>query len=162
MASDKSLAIALGVQKKNKKKMGKDVETAKLGAKDGTEGTMVAAEHKPAPVPMAKTSSRDMPSMHPSDLMTEDERAGAIADSIMAHRKMAKGGEVDIQGNGDESGSSPFDDMNAEAVENGEYDDSQLGPQPMDSNEMGDDGLEADKHDMIDKIRSKIKKKMGM
>lgn len=86
----------------------------------------------------------------------------SIADAIMRKKKMADGGMVDIQENGEETPStlSPFDDQNADAILKEMYDDEQLGSQPEDSNEMGDD-IDSDDHDedMISKIRKRNKSK---
>lgn len=109
---------------------------------------------------IAKGSSID-----PSDLMSDDERAKGIVDAILEKRKakkMADGGMVDIQSdNGDEEPANPngFDTQNANLKEL--YDDEQISPQPMDSNEHGDE-IDSDAHDMIAKIRSRIKLKRGM
>jgi hypothetical protein len=132
------------------------------------KGGMVRGDHN------ARLSDRDearstsmpsqkMPSLNPSELMTAQQRANATAEAVMKSRKknMDDGGEVDIQANGDEEGSSPYDDMNADAVENGEYDDSQLSDQPMDSNQTGDD-IESDVHDLVDTIRKKLMAKRQM
>jgi hypothetical protein len=75
-------------------------------------------------------------------------------------KRMADGGMVDLEENAEEAGSTPYDDMNAEAGMKELYDDSQLSAQPEDSNEHGDD-IEADAHDMVSAIRRKILAKMG-
>ncbi len=105
----------------------------------------------------------------PSDMMSDDERASSIADAIMRKRdkmKMAEGGmvddgEVDLEANSEEVGRSPYDHMNQDAANKELYDLDQLSPQPMDSNEHGDD-LDSDKHDMISAIRAKLKAKRGV
>lgn len=91
----------------------------------------------------------------------------SIADAILErkHRKMqmmADGGEVDLEENEEEEGSSPFDDMNAEAVEEPISSD-ELESQPMDSNEHGDpeEESEENEHDMISKIRARMRTKKG-
>lgn len=101
---------------------------------------------------------------HPSDLMTDDERAGSIADMIMAKKKkMAEGGEVDLSENADEEPNHE-DDLSFEALKKENYSESagldEL-DSPMDSNEHGDKLSDADEHNssMIDKIRSKMKAK---
>lgn len=87
--------------------------------------------------------------------MLEDE---SIHASI--RRKMAKGGEVDVQeSNGDES-LNDEDDLSFEAARKKTYfDDSQLSAQPEDSNEHADELDDEDEHDMVDVIRRKIKSK---
>lgn len=127
--------------------------------------------------------------MHPMDLMDDDERASSIADAIMEKRhRMAEGGiagetlgtkigypgspkpkayadggMVDLERNSEEEGSTPYDTMNAEAGMKEQYDDSQLSPDPMDSNETGDsrEDESENEHDMISKIRSKMRAKRG-
>lgn len=99
-------------------------------------------------------------------IMKENYKPKSMAEAIMHKRKkMADGGMVDIQENGDEEGSSPYDDMNSDATDSpGVYDDSQLGKQPEDSNEDGDDREDSrrDAHDMISQIRKKIKYKQSL
>lgn len=95
--------------------------------------------------------------VHPMDLMSDDERATSIADAILAKRKkMADGGMVDMDNK--ESDDNAFDDLNMDAVKKESYDDDQLSPQPMDSNETGDDREdESENHmDMVSAIRRKL------
>ena len=90
-------------------------------------------------------------------------QADSIASAIMSKRKakkMAEGGMVSLEDNSEESGNT-LDDLNFEALGKEQYDDSQLGPDPMDSNEHGDN-ISSDAHDMISKIRSKMKSKRGL
>lgn len=91
----------------------------------------------------------------------DSDMPGSIAEAIMMKKKkmMADGGEVDIQDNGQEMYSNPYDEDNELAVKKELYDDSQLMDQPMDSNEMGDD-IDEDAHDMVSMIRKKIKTKV--
>lgn len=101
--------------------------------------------------------------VEPSDLMSDDERATSIADAIMRKRhkkKMAEGGMVDLEANSEESPNME-DQYSFEANGKEQYDDSQISKQPMDSNETGD-SIESDAHDMVSKIRAKIKAKRGM
>ncbi len=103
-------------------------------------------------------------SIHPKDLMDEDERAGSIADAIMEKRhRMAEGGMVDLEENSEERGRSPYDELNEAAGNEEQYDDSQISAQPTDSNEHGDDreDSEENQHDMVSRIRSKMKAKRG-
>lgn len=95
--------------------------------------------------------------------MSDGDRASSIADAIMRKRKakmMAEGGMADVQENGEEEGSNPYDDLNAKAAEDDLYDDAQLSSQPEDSNEH-DVHISSDAHDMIDQIRSKLRAKRG-
>ena len=91
----------------------------------------------------------------------EDPRATSIADAILEKKhRMAEGGMVDIEENGEEEGSTPYDDMNADAAKKELYDDDQMSDQPEDSNEHGDereDG-ESDKRDRIEAIRRRMRK----
>lgn len=111
-------------------------------------------------LPRAKADDRRLPV---DEYMAGHFARGGIAEAIMRKRKMmADGGEVDINENAEESGSSPYDDMNNDAVLKELYDDDQISDQPEDSNEIGDPREEAseNKLDMVDAIRKKIKKKV--
>lgn len=102
--------------------------------------------------------------VHPSELMTDDERSSSIAEAIMRKRKMmAEGGQVDLEENSEESLNNE-DQMSFEAGDKEQYDLSQLSSQPEDSNEKGDsrEAATSDKHDMISQIRAKMKAKRGV
>ena len=64
----------------------------------------------------------------------EDE---SVAQSIRRRKKMADGGQVDLNNNSRES-LNDEDDMSFEAGLKEQYDDSQISPQPLDSNLKGD------------------------
>lgn len=129
----KSLPVAMGIKARNKKKLGS-------GA-----------------ISEFNTNAQEM------------NKFSSAAEAIMAKRKakaMAEGGMVDDdQPDLEEDameGPADLDELNEDAAMKELYDDSQLSDQPEDSNLMGDDDLEMDKHDMIDAIRRKIKSKRAM
>lgn len=180
-----SLAIAYSVQRKNKRKMAAggevkaqnpqpaDIHTAADEEQEritsGIEARMKAkqAAGKPgyaeggAVNPKLAQSRAPQRPVHPMDLMSDNERATSIADAILEKRhRMAEGGMVDLEANSEEEGSTPYDTYNSEAGNEPQYDDSQLSAQPEDSNETGDD-IDADAHDMISKIRMKMRSKRG-
>ncbi len=109
----------------------------------------------------------ELRSMPDPDLYAEggevDKHYDSIADAIMAKRKhrkmMAEGGEVDLEANSEESPN--FEDQQSfEANGKEQYDLDQLEAQPEDSN-MHSVMLDSDEHDMISRIRSKMKAKRG-
>ncbi len=108
---------------------------------------------------MLHTSNQ--PDSYSKDGVINYARGGSVADKIMKKKMMADGGEVDLQDNADEH-LNEEDDMSYDAARKKTYfDDSQISEQPEDSNEHGD-SEEADsenEHDMISKIRSKMKSK---
>lgn len=88
-----------------------------------------------------------------------EESPASIAEHIMKKRKMAEGGEVDLQDNADEH-LNEEDQLSFEAARKKTYfDDSQLSDQPEDSNEHGDELSDEDEHDMVDKILKKRRMK---
>lgn len=99
----------------------------------------------------------------PSDMMDDDERADSIADAIMRKRRMADGGMVDLNEASEEEGRSPYDEANAETGDKEAYDLDQLSAQPMGSNRHGNarEDATSDAHDMVSRIRAKIKAKRG-
>lgn len=80
-------------------------------------------------------------------------------DEIMQRRKMAAGGQVDLEANSEESPNNE-DQMSYDAVKKEQYDLGQLDSQPDDSNEHGDD-IHSDDHDMVEQIRKRIKSRRG-
>lgn len=113
------------------------------------------AAKRAAPVAAAKAE----PELHAADLMPDEERASSIADAILRKRKkMADGGMVDLDSNSEES-ANVADELNMDALGKEQYDDDQLAAQPMDSNEEGDD-IEANRHDMVEAIRRKLRAKV--
>jgi hypothetical protein len=129
MKQSPSLSVALGIQHANKKKSSKAGMT-----------------------PILKENH----DIEPADLMHDGERAESIVDAIMRKRKakkMAAGGEVDLEEHSEQATRTMKDPAGEE-----QYDDSQISPQPIDSNEHGDE-IEADKHDMVKQIRAKLRVK---
>lgn len=154
---DQSLAIAYNMKRKNSKKMaygGMAENDAEPSMPQAKPDNMRPAEDEYMADHFAKGGMADA-----------DEHYSSIADAILAKKKKAKmmadGGMVDIEENGEEEGSSPYDDMNADAAMKELYDDEQLRAQPEDSNEKGDD-ISSDSHDMVDAIRKKYRAKKGM
>lgn len=103
----------------------------------------------------------------------EEERHDSIAAAIMARKKhkgmhsgspdedravmMAEGGEIDIESNAKEEPNKYYH-QNEDVVLKENYDeDIHDMHQPIDSNEHGDD-IESDIHDMIGKIREKLRR----
>lgn len=150
----KSLAIAYNTQRIAKKK-----KMAYGGPADRQDGAVDPEPRKP-------DDFRPPEDQYMADRFAKggevDSHYDSIADAIMRKKKMADGGEVDINSNAEETPStlSPFDDDNSDAVLKELYDDDQIGPQPEDSNEIGDEreDEESDKFDMVSAIRKKMKK----
>lgn len=107
------------------------------------------------------------PTRHGSELRAASGKPTADHDdmigTIMAkRRKMADGGEVDLEKESEES-PNIADEDNYKANGEEQYDDSQISEQPEDSNEDGDILSDADEHEkgMISSIRGKLKSKRG-
>lgn len=85
-----------------------------------------------------------------------------MASAIMHRRKMAEGGQVDLSRNADEDPNME-DQQSFEALKKENYSESDglmdL-DQPEDSNLHGDD-IDSDDHDMVGKIRSRMKTRRG-
>jgi len=82
-----------------------------------------------------------------------------IMSGRMQGRRMADGGRVDTEEVAEEM-PNDFYKLNREAEEHDIYDEDQLSAQPHDSNEHADE-ITADLHDMVSKIRAKIKHRLG-
>lgn len=82
---------------------------------------------------------------------------GSIASAIMKRRKMANGGQVDIENNAQEMPNA-MDELNKAALKENYDEDLMSVSQPMDSNEHGD------RREMIKSIRNKMisKRILGM
>jgi len=92
--------------------------------------------------------------MQPMDEV-EEEMHNSMADAIMARRKrMAAGGQVDIDHNNQEDPEA-MPSLNKAALKENYNEDMMDMSQPMDSNEHGDD-IDSDKHDMVSAIRRKM------
>lgn len=156
-----SLAIAYSVQRKNKRKM--------------AQGGAISAAEEKRPMPGEEDNDADLakrqaksassgPNFASENEADIDDEADSIADAILRKRRnakmMAEGGQVDLEENSEEAPNFE-DDASFEANGKEQYDDSQLSAQPQDSNEHGDD-ISADEHDMISRIRAKLRAKRGM
>lgn len=104
------------------------------------------------------------PSAKPDDMrppkdeyMADHFVEGGIAESIMNKKRMASGGMVDINENAQESGQTPYDEDNSTAYKRELYDNDQLDPQPMDSNEKGHNLAGDDDYSISSAIRKKMK-----
>lgn len=95
----------------------------------------------------------------------ESEKPHSMAEAIMRKRKMADGGQVDLEANSEESPNME-DKYSFEANGKEQYDLDQLSSQPSDSNESGDsresDSENKDDESLISQIRAKLKAKRGM
>lgn len=88
----------------------------------------------------------------------DEEKHSSIAAAIMAKRKMmAEGGEVALD---DKEEDSDFESRNEGALKENYDEDLTDVTQPADSNLKSDD-ISEDEHDMISKIRSKMRMRMG-
>lgn len=97
------------------------------------------------------------------DADSDEERPGSVAAAIMHRKRMAKGGEVDLDENAMEA-PNDYDDLNAMAADKDVYaEDAALHDlsSPMDSNELGHELPDEDEHErgMISMLRAKIKAK---
>lgn len=150
---DQSLAIAYDIKRKAGKKkmahggMATEASCAHGGMAMCNEGCY--AKGGQVENPKLEQAHMDMP------------RASSMAEAIMRKRKMmAEGGMVDLD-NHEDGDQAEFDDQNELAAKKELYDDEQLSPQPMDSNEHGDDLSDEDKYDMVSSIRRRMKMKRG-
>jgi hypothetical protein len=96
--------------------------------------------------------------MQPMD-EAEEEHHDSIAAAIMARRRMAEGGQVDIMDNAEEEPSDAADEYTEAALKENYDSDMEDVSQPMDSNEHGDD-IDEDIHDMVSAIRRKMRSRM--
>jgi len=126
--------------------------SSKMPSGEESEGR----EHYPAP-PMSEYDSG-----YAAGKMAAGGMAMSPAERIMHRKRMATGGQVDLEKNSEEGGQSPYDNMNADGTGE-QYDDSQLSAQPTDSNEHGDTLSDEDQRDqsLIDKIRERMKSRRG-
>lgn len=91
----------------------------------------------------------------------EEEHHDSIAAAIMAKkaRKMAEGGQVDLDENAEEQPNSYYHQNEVAALKENYDEDMDHMHQPTDSNEHGDVLEDEDEHDMISHIRSKMNMK---
>ncbi len=105
---------------------------------------------------MGMLSAKGQPDSYSKDGIIRYAKGGII-DAIMSKRKMASGGEVDLQDNSDEQ-LNKEDQLSYKAARSKTYyDDSQISDQPEDSNEHGRVLSDEDEHDLVSQIRRKIK-----
>lgn len=90
----------------------------------------------------------------------EMEDPSSVAEAIMKKRKMADGGMVDLDSNSEEM-SNEYDELNMDAAGKEQYDDDQLSPQPMDSNEHGHSIEDELDKGIVAAIRRKMAAKRG-
>lgn len=112
----------------------------------------------------------EQPQEHPATQIIEEPyeehrmaHGGSVADHILAKhimKKMAEGGQVDLEDNAEELGQTPYDGMNSDAFDEPNYDIDQLEHDPEDSNEHGDE-IPHDIHDMVSEIMRRMKAKKG-
>lgn len=162
-----SIAIALGVQRKNKKKMA-------MGGKaeaDHSPNLEIIDERYPAPDKkdfMSKDwSGGSAPARKPDDMrlpmaeyMASRFAKGGVAEAIMRKKMMAEGGEVDLAENAEEH-DNETDDLNLDALGKENYSES-AGLDDLDydtSVSKGDMLSDEDAHDMISAIRRRMKSK---
>ena len=174
---DQSLAIAYSTQRHNRKKkmaLGGEVKPANGGsvpepdkkkAKEMQDSAMESGWQPDRWIKNVKEAfgMAEGGEVTPSDMMDDDERADSIADAIMRKRRMADSGMVDLNEASEEEGRSPYDEANAETGDKEAYDLDQLSAQPMGSNRHGNarEDATSDAHDMVSRIRAKIKAKRG-
>lgn len=91
--------------------------------------------------------------------MEEMDHQDSIASAIMAKRKrMASGGMVDIDSNEEEQ-HGIYEDRNEEILKENYDEDIDSINNPSDSAQHGD-SIDSDRHDMIKRIRSKMRSKV--
>lgn len=128
-----SIAIALSARRASRKKM--------------SQGGAASHSYK------SQHAAHD----HEMERLEHMSQGGGIAEEIMKRKKRASGGMVDLEESSEEQ-PNQYDELNMEAAGKELYDDSQLEPQPLDSNEHGDDGLPHDEHDRVERIRMRMKR----
>jgi len=161
------------IKGKSKQAFSKNVETEMKHGKPQKQALAIAyatqRRSKMAKGGMAKAhaeessmhSTKDIDMLEHDDHMDDETRS--MAEMIMEHRRMkqmADGGMVDLEANAEEEPADSFDDLNEEAAKKELYDDQQLHSQPEDSNEHMDK-IESDAHDMIDKLRNRMRLRRG-
>lgn len=156
-----ALAIAYGVKRKNQKKKMAD------GGQVEKKPTRSPAWDNPDSASKMQSGVRNEETMNKIKSffgMKQEKKKmaeGGIVEAIMEKRKnRVPEGMADLQLNGEEEGSSPYDNMNHEAVMKELYDLEQLDDQPEDSN-LKDVEIESDAHDMVEQIRRKYQNKKG-
>lgn len=148
------------------------------GGKINNEVSMDEAEEDMVEHPVGLESDNDQMSPNKNEYMDdhiqmlaeggiaseeEIEHAASIAAAIMARRKMAQGGEVDLDANEAEQ-PNHYDDLNVDEALDYNPDDSMSEGQPEDSNLIGDEEEEmsGDKMTKASKIRASIKRRSAI
>lgn len=143
------LAIAYNVQKQARKKMASGGKATADDAEDLKDEHML---REPSTDPFHIDED------HEDDIMNAKlAMGGSVADRIM-RKRMAAGGQVDLQSNEDEH-ADLYPELNEEAIKKEYYDLSQLEDQPLDS--IGHDLPDEDSHDHIERIRARMRSRRG-
>ncbi len=144
------------IKGKSKKAVSKNIETEMNAGKPQDQSIAIAmdvARHA------KKAAHGGMMSASMPD--GDSEHYEGIADAILAKRRkarmMAEGGMVDSDNEETPAMLSPYNHDNADAVKKELYEgDDDFEDQPMDSNEK-DVEIDSDDHDMVSKIRKKMR-----
>lgn len=147
-----------GPSKKNfKHNVGVEMKSGKPKDQSLAIAYAVQRQHK-GPKKMASGGMVDDSPMPSHD---HEDHYESIADAILKKKKLADGRDEMLAANATEH-SNYYDELNMDIAD--EPTDAEMEmlstSQPKDSNEHGRD-IDSDKHDMISKIRSKIKSKRG-
>lgn len=106
--------------------------------------------------------TEDAPKKKAEGGMIGSDKPTSIAGAIMSRKKMADGGMVDLEANAEEDGNEA-DELNMEALGKENYsEESGLVDltSPEDSNEHSDE-ISSDSHDMVSKLRARMKARRG-
>lgn len=93
----------------------------------------------------------------PSSALDDASESDLVAAIMKKRKMMSEGGDVSDSEHDAENPADSWMDFEESALKE-DYSDSHEGPQPEDSNEIGDD-IDGDKHDMISTIRKRMKKR---
>lgn len=117
-------------------------------------------EIKDFPAPKLKGLAEGGEIDHDEEML---DHAASIASAIMAKRRMANGGQVDIEENNEEM-PNPFDELNEAALKENYDSDFEDLTQPDDSNEIDDPSEEAQENrlDKVSAIRRRMKKRSAI
>lgn len=137
------------IKSKSKKAFSKNVASEMEAGKPQGQSLAIAYDvqrRAGKPKKMAKGGMVESEDVHPAELMDDEERAESVAAAIMQRRrakKMAEGGQVDLEANNEE-GPSSLDELNVMSVT------KEVDPAPMLKENY-------EKEDMISKIRKNLK-----
>lgn len=154
MEGPESIADAVMSKRKAQRMAeGGEVEGETLGSRIGFPGAEPRAK-KMAYGGMAEDDNEPhMPMRKP------DNRRLPIEEYMADH--FAEGGMVDLNEESEEQ-PNEYDEQNELAANRPQYDDSQISPQPRNSNEHGDMLDDEDEHGLSAAIRARIKMKRGI